>query len=71
MCSGTGFFIAADILKGRRRLKVAPAHRRTSSFRRRHIIDGVRISYCPTAVFHDEQPITFPRRNQRLLAKGF
>ena len=37
------------------------------------IIDGVRISYCPTAVLYDEQPITFADSwNQRLRwAKGF
>ena len=37
------------------------------------IIDGVRISYCPTAVLYDEQPITFRDSwNQRFRwAKGF
>mgnify|MGYP000128648179 CR=1 FL=1 len=37
------------------------------------IIDGVRISYCPTAVLYDEQPATFRASwNQRLRwTKGF
>ena len=34
--SGTGFFIAADILEGRRRLEVAPAHRGHRVLRRLH-----------------------------------
>ena len=46
---------------------------RTSSFPPTSIIDGVRISYCPTAVLYDEQPITFRDSwNQRFRwAKGF
>ncbi len=56
--SGTGFFIAADILKKAGGWKW---HLLTEDieFSASSIIDGVRISYCPTAVLYDEQPITF------------
>ncbi len=70
--SGTGFFISADILKKaggwKWHLLTEDIEFSTSS-----IIDGVRISYCPTAVFYDEQPTTFRASwNQRFRwAKGF
>lgn len=53
--SGTGFFIAADILKAAGGWKW---HLLTEDieFSAASIIDGVRISYCPTAVLYDEQP---------------
>ena len=70
--SGTGFFIAADILKAAGGWKW---HLLTEDieFSAASIIDGVRISYCPTAVLYDEQPITFRDSwNQRFRwAKGF
>ena len=70
--SGTGFFISAEILDKvggwKWHLLTEDIEFSTSS-----IIDGVRISYCPTAVLYDEQPITFRDSwNQRFRwAKGF
>lgn len=70
--SGTGFFIAADILENaggwKWHLLTEDIEFSTSS-----IIDGVRIAYCPTAVLYDEQPISFKDSwNQRFRwAKGF
>ncbi|WP_371808810.1 glycosyltransferase family 2 protein [Adlercreutzia sp. ZJ473] len=70
--SGTGFFIAADILK---RAGGWKWHLLTEDieFSVSSVIDGVRISYCPTAILYDEQPITFRDSwNQRFRwAKGF
>ena len=70
--SGTGFFIAADILEEAGGWKW---HLLTEDieFSASSIIDGVRISYCPTAVLYDEQPTTFRDSwNQRFRwAKGF
>lgn len=70
--SGTGFFIAADVLKEAGGWKW---HLLTEDieFSASSIIDSRRISYCPTAVFYDEQPITFRESwNQRFRwAKGF
>ena len=70
--SGTGFFIAADILKAAGGWKW---HLLTEDieFSAASIIDGVRISYCPTAVLYDEQPITFRQswRQRMRWAKGF
>ncbi|WP_251212047.1 glycosyltransferase family 2 protein [Adlercreutzia murintestinalis] len=70
--SGTGFFIAADILKAAGGWKW---HLLTEDieFSASSIADGVRIAYCPTAVFYDEQPTTFRESwNQRFRwAKGF
>ena len=70
--SGTGFFIAADVID---RAGGWNWHLLTEDieFSAASIIDGVRISYCPTAVLYDEQPITFRDSwNQRLRwAKGF
>ncbi len=70
--SGTGFFIAADILKAAGGWKW---HLLTEDieFSAASIIDGVRISYTPTAILYDEQPITFRDSwNQRFRwAKGF
>ena len=70
--SGTGFFISAKIIN-----KVGgwKWHLLTEDieFSTASIIEGVRISYCPTAVLYDEQPITFRDSwNQRFRwAKGF
>ncbi len=70
--SGTGFFISAEIINKvggwKWHLLTEDIEFSTSS-----IIDGVRISYCPTAVLYDEQPITFRDSwNQRFRwAKGF
>ncbi len=70
--SGTGFFIAADILKAAGGWKW---HLLTEDieFSASSITDGVRIAYCPTAVLYDEQPTTFRDSwNQRFRwAKGF
>ena len=70
--SGTGFFIASDVLE---RAGGWNWHLLTEDieFSAASIIDGVRISYCPTAVLYDEQPITFRDSwNQRMRwAKGF
>ncbi len=70
--SGTGFFIATEILDAAGGWKW---HLLTEDieFSASSIIDGVRISYCPTAILYDEQPVTFRDSwNQRFRwAKGF
>lgn len=70
--SGTGFFIDADVLKQAGGWKW---HLLTEDieFSASSIIDGIRISYTPTAMLYDEQPITFiDSWNQRFRwAKGF
>jgi len=70
--SGTGFFIAADVLKEAGGWKW---HLLTEDieFSTSAILEGKRISYCPTAVVYDEQPTTFSDSwNQRFRwAKGF
>ena len=70
--SGTGFFISADILEEAGGWKW---HLLTEDieFSASSITDGIRISYCPTAVLYDEQPTTFRDSwNQRFRwAKGF
>ncbi len=70
--SGTGFFIAADVLE---RAGGWKWHLLTEDieFSTDSIIHGTRIAYCPTAVLYDEQPITFRDSwNQRYRwAKGF
>ena len=70
--SGTGFFVAADIIE---RAGGWKWHLLTEDieFSAVSILEGVRISYCPTAIFYDEQPITFRDSwNQRFRwAKGF
>ena len=70
--SGTGFFIADEVL---RRAGGWKWHLLTEDieFSASSIIDGVRIAYCPTAVLYDEQPTTFRDSwNQRARwAKGF
>ncbi|MCI9628607.1 MAG: glycosyltransferase family 2 protein [Eggerthellaceae bacterium] len=70
--SGTGFFIAADILENAGGWKW---HLLTEDieFSASSITDGIRIAYCPTAVLYDEQPTTFRDSwNQRFRwAKGF
>ncbi|WP_165246715.1 glycosyltransferase family 2 protein [Adlercreutzia sp. ZJ141] len=70
--SGTGFFIAAEVIEAHDGwqwfLLTEDIEFSTST-----ILDGDRISYCPTAVLYDEQPITFRDSwNQRFRwAKGF
>ena len=70
--SGTGFFIAADIIEKnggwRWHLLTEDIEFSASS-----ILQGVRIAYTPTAILYDEQPITFRDSwNQRFRwAKGF
>lgn len=70
--SGTGFFIAADIIEKNGGWKW---HLLTEDieFSANSILNGIRISYTPTAVLYDEQPITFRDSwNQRFRwAKGF
>lgn len=70
--SGTGFFIASDILKNAGGWKW---HLLTEDieFSASSITEGIRIDYCPTAVLYDEQPTTFRASwNQRFRwAKGF
>ena len=70
--SGTGFFIAADIIDAAGGWKW---HLLTEDieFSAVSILNGVRIAYCPTAVLYDEQPTTFRDSwNQReRWAKGF
>lgn len=70
--SGTGFFIASEVLEKHGGWKW---HLLTEDieFSAQSILDGIRISYTPTAVLYDEQPITFRDSwNQRFRwAKGF
>ncbi len=70
--SGTGFYIAADIIKRNGGWKW---HLLTEDieFSTNAILEGERISYTPTAVLYDEQPLTFRDSwNQRFRwAKGF
>lgn len=70
--SGTGFFIAASVLKEAGGWKW---HLLTEDiqFSAATIANGGRIAYCPTAILYDEQPITFRDAwNQRFRwAKGF
>ena len=70
--SGTGFYIASDIIEKHGGWKW---HLLTEDieFSAQSILDGIRISYTPTAVLYDEQPITFRDSwNQRFRwAKGF
>lgn len=70
--SGTGFYIATEIIEKHGGWKW---HLLTEDieFSAQCILDGIRISYCPTAVLYDEQPIAFKDSwNQRFRwAKGF
>lgn len=70
--SGTGFFIATDVIKEEGGWKW---HLLTEDiqFSAASIVKGRRISYCPTAILYDEQPTTFKDAwNQRFRwAKGF
>ena len=70
--SGTGFFISAEILD---RVGGWKWHLLTEDieFSAASVLEGIRISYCPTAVLYDEQPITFRDSwNQRFRwARGF
>ncbi len=70
--SGTGFFIAADVLDSSNGWKW---HLLTEDieFSVNSVVEGNCIAYCPTAVLYDEQPVTFKDSwNQRFRwAKGF
>ena len=70
--SGTGFFVSAKIIEEMGGWKF---HLLTEDieFSTHSIINGRRISYCPTAMLYDEQPLTFKDSwNQRFRwAKGF
>ncbi len=70
--SGTGFFIASELIE---RAGGWKWHLLTEDieFSTNAILQGERISYCPNAVLYDEQPITFVDSwNQRFRwAKGF
>ncbi|ANE22480.1 N-acetylglucosaminyltransferase [Denitrobacterium detoxificans] len=70
--SGTGFFIAAEVLAKSDGWKW---HLLTEDieFSTSTICEGGRIAYCPTAVLYDEQPITFRDswRQRERWAKGF
>ena len=56
--SGTGFYVAADLLERSGGWKW---HLLTEDieFSVASVIDGERIAYCPEAVLYDEQPVTF------------
>lgn len=70
--SGTGFFVSAKIIEEMGGWKF---HLLTEDieFSTNCILKGRRVSYCPTAVLYDEQPLTFKDSwNQRFRwAKGF
>ena len=70
--SGTGFFISAKVIERNGGWKW---HLLTEDieFSANSILEGARISYTPTAILYDEQPITFRDSwNQRFRwAKGF
>ncbi len=72
MVSGTGFYVAADVIEAHGGWKW---HLLTEDieFSASSILEGIRIGYCPTAVLYDEQPVTFRDSwNQRFRwAKGF
>lgn len=70
--SGTGFFVASDLIEKAGGWKW---HLLTEDieFSAASIAQGERISYCPTAILYDEQPTTFKDSwNQRFRwARGF
>lgn len=70
--SGTGFFVSAEVIEEMGGWKF---HLLTEDieFSTYSILKGRRISYCPTAMLYDEQPLTFKDSwNQRFRwAKGF
>lgn len=70
--SGTGFFIADEVLRAAGGWKW---HLLTEDieFTASSVIDGIKVAYCPTAKFYDEQPTRFRDSwNQRFRwAKGF
>ena len=70
--SGTGWFISAKIIEkndGWRWFLLTE----DIEFSVNSVIEGINISYCPTAIIYDEQPVTFRDQwNQRFRwAKGF
>lgn len=70
--SGTGFFIAADIIEKHGGWKWYLLTE-DIEFSANSILEGEQIGYCPTAILYDEQPTTFRDSwNQRFRwAKGF
>ena len=70
--SGTGFYVSADILESTDGWKwyLLTEDIEFSSW---CVVNGIRISYTPTAMLYDEQPVTFHDSwNQRFRwAKGF
>ncbi len=70
--SGTGFYVSAKIIE---RMGGWKFHLLTEDieFSTNTILSGERISYCPTAILYDEQPLSFKDSwNQRFRwAKGF
>lgn len=70
--SGTGFLVASDVIRERGGWKY---HLLTEDiqFSIDCACEGERVGYCGTAVFYDEQPVTFAQSwNQRLRwSKGF
>ena len=70
--SGTGFFVSAKIIERNGGWKW---HLLTEDieFSANSILEGERISYTPTAVLYDEQPVTFAQswRQRMRWAKGF
>ncbi len=70
--SGTGFLVSSDVIHERGGWKY---HLLTEDiqFSIDCAIEHERVGYCPTAVFYDEQPVTFEQSwNQRLRwSKGF
>lgn len=70
--SGTGFLVHADLIKGNGGW-VHHLLTEDIEFSVSQIIKGEKIGYCRSAMFYDEQPVTFEQSwNQRLRwAKGF
>ncbi len=70
--SGTGFYVSADLLK-RHGGWIWHLLTEDVEFSAQNIIEGERISYTPSAIFYDEQPVTFKDSwHQRFRwAKGF
>ena len=71
LISGTGFLFSSSLLEqsGGWRFFLLTEDAEFNAF---HTAKGVRIGYCPTAVFYDEQPVTLPQslRQRRRWARG-
>ncbi|WP_240758290.1 glycosyltransferase family 2 protein [Lysinibacillus sp. SGAir0095] len=70
--SGTGFLVHSDLIK-KNGGWIYHLLTEDIEFSISQILEGVKIGYCPNAIFYDEQPITFRQSwHQRLRwAKGF